>query len=85
MRQGDHAEAMRELDAAAKAASASKAGAGAKLRVETWRAELAYFRVGTRTPRGSSISYSLVWKSGDRSYAAFALRIRIAILLARAT
>ena len=39
-------------------------------------------RVGTRTPTRSSIAYSPFGESGDRSYAAFALRIRIAILLA---
>lgn len=84
MRQGDHAEAMRELDEAG-AAAASADSAASPLRVEAWRAELAYFQgryseandtVERLLPRFESI--------GDRAYAAFALRIRIAILLARA-
>jgi ATP/maltotriose-dependent transcriptional regulator MalT len=85
MRQGDHAEAMREIDAAAKAASVSKSGAGAEARVEAWRAELAYFQ-GRYSDANEIVDRLLprLEKGGDRSYAAFALRIRIAILLARA-
>ncbi len=76
---------MRELDAAAKVASVSKAGDGAELRVETWRAELAYFQ-GRYSDANEIVDRLLprLEESGDRSYAAFALRIRIAILLARA-
>jgi hypothetical protein len=44
MRQGHHAEAMRELDAADRATSSAASPAGLTLRVETWRAELAYFQ-----------------------------------------
>jgi AraC-like DNA-binding protein len=85
MRQGDHAEAMRELDAAAHAASSPRADKGLSLRVETWRAELAYFQ-GRYSAANEIIDRVLepLERSGDWAYAAFALRIRIAILLARA-
>lgn len=83
MRQGDHAEALSELDAAATAASSPKADAGIALRVETWRAELGYFQ--GRYSEADDIIARLVTpleEIGDWAYAAFALRIRIAILLA---
>jgi tetratricopeptide (TPR) repeat protein len=85
MRRGDHSEAMRELDAAGRTAALPHAGAGAALRVETWRAELAYFqgRYSTATKIIDRVLEPLE-QSGDWPYAAFALRIRIAILLARA-
>jgi hypothetical protein len=44
MRQGQHADALRHLDAAAEAARSPQAGAGPALRVDVWRAELAYFQ-----------------------------------------
>jgi len=85
MRQGDHAEAMRELDAATHAASSERADKDLGLRVETWRAELAYFQ-GRYSAANEIIDRVLepLERSGDWAYAAFALRIRIAILLARA-
>ena len=84
MRQGNHAGALRELEAAGEAASASKADSGLALRVETWRAELAYFQ-GRYSDANDIVGRVLapLEQHGDRAYAAFALRIRIAILLAR--
>jgi AraC-like DNA-binding protein len=85
MRQGNHADAHRELDAAADASSAPGAQAGLALRVETWRAELAYFE-GRYSAANEAIDLLVdrLEKGGDPGYAAFALRIRMAILLARA-
>jgi len=85
MRQGDHSEAMRALDAATHAASSPQADKGLLLRVETWRAELAYFQ-GRYSATTEIIDRVLgaLEESGDWAYAAFALRIRIAVLLARA-
>ena len=85
MRQGDHSEAMRELDAAGHAASSPKAHGGLALRVDTWRAELAYFQ-GRYSAATEIIDRVLepLEQRGDWTYAAFAHRIRIAILLARA-
>jgi len=84
MRQGDHSEALRELDAAAHAATSPRAD-GLALHVETWRAELAYFQ-GRYSVATEIIDRVLepLERNGDWAYAAFALRIRIAILLARA-
>jgi AraC-like DNA-binding protein len=85
MRQGHHAEALRELDLAGHAAACASAGEGLTLRVEAWRAELAYFQ-GRYSAANEIIDGILqpLERRGDRAYAAFALRIRIAILLARA-
>ena len=85
MRQGHHSEALRELDAAGHAAAVPQAGSGATRRVETWRAELAYFQ-GRYSAANEIIDRVLepLEQTGDWLYAAFALRIRIAILLARA-
>jgi AraC-like DNA-binding protein/tetratricopeptide (TPR) repeat protein len=85
MRQGHHAEALRELDAAHQAASSPGAGEGLTLRVETWRAELAYFqgRYSLATEIVGRLLKPLEQRN-DWTYAAFALRIRIAIHLARA-
>ena len=86
MRQGHHADALRELDAAGQAAAAlPRAGAGLALRVEAWRAELAYFQ-GRYSAAEANIDRVLepLARRGDRGYEAFALRTRIAILLARA-
>ncbi|HTS22750.1 MAG TPA: helix-turn-helix domain-containing protein [Casimicrobiaceae bacterium] len=85
MRQGDHPDAIRELDAAAHSASSPEADGGLSLRVETWRAELAYFQ-GRYHAANEIIDRVLepLEKNGDWAYAAFALRVRIAILLARA-
>src|SRR5439155_15817050 len=85
MRQGDHSEAMRELDAAGHSASSPRTDGSLALRVETWRAELAYFQ-GRYSAATEIIDRVLepLEQRRDWSYAAFALRIRIAILLARA-
>ena len=84
MRQGDHDAAIRELEAAAQAAATTR-GDGPMLRVDVWRAELAYFQ-GRYSDANASVDRTLplLGESGDFAYAAFALRIRIAILLARA-
>lgn len=81
MRQGQHAEALAELEAAA------RAGADGRLamRVEAWRAELGYFQ--GRYSAAEEMIESLLPRLKQRrdwGYAAFVLRIRIAILLARA-
>jgi AraC-like DNA-binding protein len=85
MRQGNHGEARMELDAAR--ASASVRGAEVKLglRVEAWCAELAYLQ-GRYSEASDIISRLLAQLEAcdDWAYVAFALRIRIAILLARA-
>jgi tetratricopeptide (TPR) repeat protein len=85
MRQGDHSEAIRALDAAAHVASSRRIHACLALRVDTWRAELAYFQ-GRYSAAIEIIDRVLepLEQRGDWAYAAFALRIRIAILLARA-
>ena len=84
MRQGEHAEALREIDAAVCANASPPTHAGTALRIETWRAELAYFQ--GRYSEAEQIVERLIARleeAGDLAYAAFALRIRIAILLAR--
>lgn len=85
MRQGDHSEAIRALDAAGISASLQGIDARLTLRVDTWRAELAYFQ-GRYSAAIEIIDRVLepLEQRGDWAYAAFALRIRIAILLARA-
>ena len=84
MRQGDHSEALRELDAAGHAVCSASTDSLA-LRVDTWRAELAYFQ-GRYSAATEIIDRVLdaLEREADWAYAAFALRIRIAILLARA-
>lgn len=83
MRQGNHADAHRELEAAT--AAAARAPAGLALRVATWQAELAYFE-GRYSAAIEAIDALVdrLEEGGDPGYAAFALRIRMAILLARA-
>src|SRR5579862_9485386 len=44
LRQGHHAEALRDLDDAGKCADIAPRDEGAALRVEVWRAELAYYQ-----------------------------------------
>jgi AraC-like DNA-binding protein len=85
MRHGDHAEALRELDFAEKAAAERGAGPRPPLHVATWRAELAYFQ-GRYSDAEAIVDRLLpeLDAAGDLAYATFALRIRIAILLARA-
>ena len=84
MRQGKYAEASRALDAADHGASRARASQGPVLRVQTWRAELAYFQ-GRYSDATSLIDRVLtpLEQCDDLTYVAFALRIRIAILLAR--
>ena len=81
MRQGDHGDALRELDAAR---IACRGNAGLALRVEAWRAELAYFQ-GRYSEANAIIGRVLehLEQEGDWAYVAFSLRTRIAILLAR--
>ena len=84
MRQGHHADALRELDAAEGAASVASGSPGLLLRIAVWRAELAYFQ--GRYSEIEDIVVRLVQpleQIGECGYAAFALRIRIAVLLAR--
>ena len=85
MRQGQHADALRELDAADHSAASKPADGVLALRVATWRAELAYFQ-GRYSAANAVIDRlaERLEQCGDLAYAAFALRIRIAILLARA-
>jgi AraC-like DNA-binding protein len=84
MRQGEHADALRDLDAAAATARSPEAGAAAVLRVDVWRAELAYFQ-GRYSDASGIVDRTLpkLECGGDLAYAALALRVRIAILLAR--
>ena len=84
MRQGKHSEALRELDTAEQVASLDAEPVLA-LRIETWRAELAYFQ-GRYSAATEMIDRVLerLEHNADWAYSAFALRIRIAILLARA-
>ncbi len=81
MRQGDYAEALRELDAADHAAVTDS---GSAIRVKIWRAELAYFQ-GRYSDANDIIDRVLprLEQRCDLAYVAFALRTRIAILLAR--
>ena len=85
MRGGDYAEAARVLKIATGAAGSPTATAELALRVEAWCAELAYFQ--GRYSAANAIVDRLVDRleqAKDWAYAAFAMRIRIAILLARA-
>jgi AraC-like DNA-binding protein len=85
MRQGRHSEALRELDTAKGAASSLPADSGLSLRIGIWNAELAYFQ-GRYSDANGIIDRLLpqLEHCGDHAYVGFALRIRIAILLARA-
>jgi AraC-like DNA-binding protein len=86
MRQGHHAEALTALDAATAACAApAERDERLALRVRAWRAELAYFqgRYSAAEELIESLPESLE-RAGEWAYVAFALRIRIAILLARA-
>lgn len=83
MRQGDHVAAMRHLDLAENAARNGPA-TKACMRIDAWRAELAYFQ--GRYSDADEILQRLIpalERSGDALYLAFALRTRIAVLLAR--
>ncbi len=85
MRQGQHAQALAELDAASRAAGEPGAGKRIAHRVDAWRAELAYFqgRYGAAEEILERV-LPLLESTKDYAYAAFALRVRMAILLARA-
>ena len=84
MRQGQHADALSELEAAARTAALAGAHGRLAMRVEAWRAELGYFQ-GRYSAAEEMIAALLprLKRSRDWGYAAFVLRIRIAILLAR--
>ncbi len=83
MRQGDHAGALRELEDAGCAAASLPASAGKALRVEAWRAEVAYFQ-GRYSEANRIVDFLLpqLEYAGDWAYVAFTLRLRIAVLLA---
>ena len=85
MRQGHHSDALHQLDAAHQATSSLPPDSRLALRVETWCAELACFQ-GRYSDASAIVDRLLphLERQGDRAYVAFALRIRIAILLARA-
>ena len=84
MRQGHNAEALAELDAASSLAASHRASAELALRVDAWRAELAYVQ-GRYSDAEHAIDALLpgLTEQRDWQYVAFALRTRIAILLAR--
>ena len=84
LRLGQHGDAAAALDAAER--TAVDAGLeGPRLRVEVWRAEMAYFqgRYSTAVEIVDRVEAALE-AAGDKAYAAVALRIRIAVHLARA-
>jgi AraC-like DNA-binding protein len=84
IRQGDHAKALASLEAAGAAAARPHVDARLSPRVQAWRAELAYFQ--GRYSEANDIASRLLpelERTGDLVYAAFILRVRIAILLAR--
>ena len=85
MRQGQHVDALRELEAAAKISASPPPGSAIAPRVDAWRAELAYFQ-GRYSDANEILDHVLprLEQRGDWAYVAFALRTRIAILLARA-
>jgi AraC-like DNA-binding protein/tetratricopeptide (TPR) repeat protein len=84
MRQGHHADALRDLNLA-DVAAAPAAERDLALRVDVWRAELAYFQ-GRYSAAIETLDrvQAVLEANADWTYAAFALRVRIAILLARA-
>jgi AraC-like DNA-binding protein len=85
MRQGRHSDALRELEVAKSEASSLSTNSRLRLRIATWTAELAYFQ-GRYSDADRIIDELLpqLEQRGDREYLAFALRIRIALCLARA-
>jgi AraC-like DNA-binding protein len=85
MRQGRHAEALRDLDAAAALALGLATDSALALRVDVWRAELAYFQ-GRYSAANAIIDRALapLVAAGALADAAFALRVRFAIRLAHA-
>jgi AraC-like DNA-binding protein len=85
MRQGHHSDALRELEIAKSAASSLPTDSELALRIAAWNAELAYFQ-GRYSDANRIIDRLLpqLERRGDWAYVGFALRIRIAVLLARA-
>jgi AraC-like DNA-binding protein/tetratricopeptide (TPR) repeat protein len=85
MRQGQHGDALKSLDAAGEAARAARPPRTLPLRVDAWRAELAYFQ-GRYSAAEEIIERILpgLERAKDEGTVAFVLRTRIAILLARA-
>jgi AraC-like DNA-binding protein len=84
MRQGSHSDATRELEEAEHSLDGTAAREPLALRIAAWRAELAYFQ--GRYSAAEEILDAIqdrLERTGDALYGAFALRIRIAILLAR--
>lgn len=84
MRQGQHATALGELDVARGLAVQPGVEARWTLRVDAWRAEVAYFQ-GRYSDADALVGAILnrLEAEGDAAYAAFALRTRMAVLLAR--
>src|SRR3569833_764110 len=82
MRQRSHYDASRELDAAHQLASG--ADDTSLIRTEVWRAELGYFQ-GHYSDADELVDRVLdpLERNGDLVYLAFALRVRIAVHLAR--
>jgi AraC-like DNA-binding protein len=84
MRQGQHGDALRELEVAGQLSASHPSTAEMASRVDAWRAELAYFQ-GRYSDANAILDHVLpsLDQRGDWAYVAFALRTRIAILLAR--
>jgi AraC-like DNA-binding protein len=86
MRQGHHAAAIAAIEAARDIArTATSAATLLEARIDAWSAELACFQ-GRYSDAASTIERAArtLEAEGDLAYLAFAMRIRIAILLARA-
>ena len=84
LRGGDYADTTRVLDIARRAAEAVPANARLLHRIDAWCAELAYFQ--GRYSAARAVVDRIVDRLeelADWSYAAFAMRIRLAVLLAR--
>lgn len=84
MRQGHHDEALASIDAARAAARRARRPREASAHVDVWAAELASFQ-GRYSEANRMIDLALgaLEHAGDLAYLAFAMRVRIAILLAR--
>src|SRR5438270_5563217 len=84
MRQGHLDEAKSHLEDASRAASQDPSKMSLALHVDVWRAELAYFQGHYSSARRIvDRVLGLLAETNDQKYTAFALRIRIALLLAR--
>jgi AraC-like DNA-binding protein/tetratricopeptide (TPR) repeat protein len=85
MRQGHHADALRALDEGTQLVAPRPSIRKMQLRIDVWRAELAYYQ-GRYSDANRAIDRVLPELERQRDWAlvAFALRIRIAILLALA-